>query len=42
MGNVELHKQALQLKIIEMVKIHARRRQMAEAYEYWCRLIQAN
>jgi hypothetical protein len=42
MPNIDLHKLALQLKVTEMIKIHARRRLMAEAYEYWCRLIQTN
>lgn len=42
MANVDLHKLALRLKITEMIKIHAQRRLMAEAYEYWRRLIQPN
>ena len=42
MPNIDLYKLALQLKVTEMIKIHARRRLMTEAYEYWCRLIQTN
>jgi len=42
MPNIDLYKLALQLKVTEMIKVHARRRLMAEAYEHWCRLIQTN
>ena len=42
MSNIDLHKLALRLKVTEMVKMHARRRLLAEAYQYWCRLIQPN
>jgi hypothetical protein len=42
MAQIDLHKLALRLKVIEMIKIHARRRLLAEAYQYWRRLIQPN
>ena len=30
------------IKVAEVLKIHARRRLMAEAYDYWRRLIRPN
>ncbi|MEE3260141.1 MAG: hypothetical protein VX293_13120 [Candidatus Latescibacterota bacterium] len=42
MAKIDLHKLALRLKVIEMIKIHARRRLLAEAHTYWRRLIQPN
>ena len=42
MAKIDLHKLALRLRVTEMLKIHARRRLMAEAYVYWRRLIQPN
>ena len=42
MAKIDLHKVALRLKVIEKIKIHARRRLMANAYAYWRRLIQPN
>ena len=42
MAKIDLHKLALRLKVIEMIKIHTRRRLMANAYAYWRRLIQPN
>lgn len=41
-GKVDLHKLALRLKVIEMLKIYAHRRRLDEAYLRWYRLIQPN
>ncbi len=35
-------KTALRLRVVAMVRMHARRRLMENAYEYWRRLIQCN
>ncbi len=42
MSELDLYKLALRLKVVEMIKIHARRRLMENAYSYWRRLIQNN
>ena len=42
MAKIDQHKLALQLKVAAVLKIHARRRLMAEAYDYWRRLIRPN
>jgi hypothetical protein len=42
MSEFDLHKTALRLKVVAMIRLHARRRLMENAYEYWRRLIQAN
>ncbi|MFT5087472.1 MAG: hypothetical protein ACI906_001573 [Candidatus Latescibacterota bacterium] len=42
MSESDLHKIALRGKVVEMIRMHARRRFMKNAYEYWRRLIQAN
>lgn len=39
---VDLHKLALRLKIIEMIRNHANQRQLREASSSWRRLIQPN
>ncbi len=39
---IDLHKLALRLKVIEMIRIHAWRRQLREAMVYWRRLILKN
>lgn len=39
---IDLHKLALRLKVIEMVKIYAYQRQMREALVYWRRFIRTN
>ncbi len=35
-------KTALQLRVVAMIRHHARRRLMENAYAYWRRLIQCN
>jgi hypothetical protein len=42
MAEPDLGKLALRLKVVEMIRKHARRRLMENAYSYWRRLIQAN
>ena len=42
MTRIDLRKFALRLKIVEMLKMHARRRMLDEAAEYWRRLILPN
>ena len=42
MARVDLHKLALRMKILEMLKIHLSRRQMASAPVNWRRLIRPN
>ncbi len=42
MSELDLHKIALQRKVVAMIRKHARRRLMENAYEYWRRLIRAN
>jgi len=42
MSEFDLHKVALRLKVVEIIRMHARQRLMKNAYEYWRRLIQAN
>ena len=41
-GQVDLHKLALRLKVMEMIGIYAHRRRLDEAYMRWYRLIQPN
>ncbi len=42
MAQVDLHKLALRLKIIEMIQIYASKRRLQEASAYWRRLIRSN
>ena len=42
MLQIDLRKFALRLKVIEMIRIHARRRMLAEAGAYWRSLIGPN
>ena len=39
---VDLHKLALRLKVIEMLKVHAIQRQLREALSSWRRFIRPN
>lgn len=39
---IDLHKLALRLKVIEMIRIHAWQRQLREAMVYWRRFIRPN
>ena len=41
-AQVDLHKLALRLKVMEMIGIYAHRRRLDEAYLRWYRLIQPN
>ncbi len=41
-GNIDLHKRALRLKVIEMLGLYAHRRRLDEAHVRWYRLIQPN
>ena len=42
MAQVDLHKLALRLKIIEMLQIYVSKRRLQEASAYWRRLIRSN
>ncbi len=42
MSRIDLHKLALRMKIVEMLKIHLSRRRLARASVYWRRLIRPN
>ncbi|MFC1526620.1 hypothetical protein ACFL6X_07420 [Candidatus Latescibacterota bacterium] len=42
MARIDLQKLALRLKVVEMLKIHALRRQLAEAAALWRRLVHPN
>ena len=42
MARIDLRKLALRLKVVEMIRLHARRRLMAEASAFWRRLIGPN
>lgn len=42
MERIDLHKFALRLKVVEMVKIYARQRLLLEAHAHWRRLICPN
>ena len=42
MAKIDLHKLALRLKVVELLKGHARRRRLHEAHALWRALIQAN
>ena len=42
MARIDLRKLALRLKVLEMLKIYTRRRQMADAPRYWRRSVRPN
>lgn len=42
MARPDLHKLALRLRVVEMLKIHSLRRLMRQAPEFWRRLIRPN
>ena len=42
MKQVDLHKLALRLKVIEMLQVHLRRKRLNSATAYWRRLIRPN
>ena len=42
MARIDLHKLALRMKIVEMLKIHLSRKRMATASIQWRRLIRPN
>ena len=42
MKKVDLHKLALRLKIIEMLRVHTTQRQLREALHHWRRFIRPN
>ena len=42
MSKIDRHKLVLRLKVLEMIRSHAQRRLLSEAYQSWRRLIQPN
>ena len=42
MARIDLHKLALRLKVVELLKSHTQQRRLHEAHRLWRTLIQAN